>query len=118
MEFKQVILMRSDLGMGKGKMCAQAGHAAIIGCDIGNSNTVHSWKNEGMRKVVLKVNLPELTNIATALRENYIQCEEIIDFGLTQIEPKSITCLAIEPLCEDSPQGKYVNDLTKDLKLL
>ncbi len=63
MAIKQVIVVRTDLDMGKGKIAAQVGHACVLGAEhVRKSNP--EWFSEwwvGQEKVVLKVaNLKEL----------------------------------------------------------
>ena len=55
MEFKQVILVRADLKLPKGKMSAQAAHAAVDAVLKAEKEVVTTWKEAGMKKVVLKV---------------------------------------------------------------
>jgi len=58
MEFKQVILIRKDLGMGAGKVAAQAAHASVAALEKTQGqhpDWVEAWKESGMQKVVLKV---------------------------------------------------------------
>ena len=56
-EIKQVIAVRTDLGMGKGKIAAQVGHACVMGSEhVRKSHT--EWWSEwwgGQEKVVVKV---------------------------------------------------------------
>ena len=63
---KQVIVVRNDLGMGKGKIAAQVGHACVLGAEhVRKSNP--DWFEEwwgGQEKVVVKVDsLKELEQI-------------------------------------------------------
>lgn len=55
---KQVIVVRADLGMGKGKIAAQVGHACVLGAE--NVRKSHpEWFAKwwtGQEKIVLKVN--------------------------------------------------------------
>ena len=57
MAIKQVIVVRTDLDMGKGKIAAQVGHACVLGAEhVRKSNS--DWFSEwwkGQEKVVLKV---------------------------------------------------------------
>ena len=66
MAIKQVIVVRTDLDMGKGKIAAQVGHACVLGAEhVRKSNP--EWFSEwwsGQEKVVLKVaNLKELEQL-------------------------------------------------------
>ena len=54
-ELKQVILVRQDLKLPKGKACAQAAHAAVEAVLRSDSNTVSEWRRSGMAKIALKV---------------------------------------------------------------
>ena len=63
---KQVIIIRTDLDMGKGKIAAQVGHACVLGAEnVRKSNP--EWFSEWWKvqeKIVLKVSsLKELEQI-------------------------------------------------------
>ena len=55
------IVMRTDLGMSKGKLCAQAAHGALSAyrraCEGSklNRECAEAWERAGQTKVVLKV---------------------------------------------------------------
>ena len=56
-EIKQVIVVRTDIGMGKGKIAAQVGHACVLGAENvrkSNPNWFEKWWL-GQEKVVVKV---------------------------------------------------------------
>lgn len=116
-EYKQVIILRTDLGMGTGKKCAQACHAAVSSSNIvqrRNKRLWQSWINSGQKKVVLKVNsLEELEKIHRQVERAQIPCREIKDMGLTQLSPGTVTALGIGPVEENE-----VDKITGDLKLL
>lgn len=63
-EYKLVMLVRKDLKMGKGKIAAQCGHAAV-GCVLKAQKhdpvALNTWRYIGQAKVALSVdNLEEL----------------------------------------------------------
>ncbi|MFX1325417.1 MAG: peptidyl-tRNA hydrolase Pth2 [Promethearchaeota archaeon] len=116
-EYKQVILIRTDLKMGTGKKCAQSCHASVSASDIvrvQNKNVWKEWKNSGQKKVVLKVqNLEQLKELVKKLESNNFLHFIVKDAGLTQLSPGTITAIGIGPvLAED------VDKITGDLKLL
>ncbi len=54
-EYKQVIIIRTDLKMSTGKKCAQSCHASVQASDIVRiqQKTVwKNWKNSGQKKCV------------------------------------------------------------------
>ena len=56
--YKMVLCVRTDVGMKKGKMAAQAGHAAIAGykaCMASDPGGVAAWEAGGSTKVAVKV---------------------------------------------------------------
>ena len=55
MELKQVILVRTDLKMPKGKMAAQVAHASSSALLKSHKDDIKKWQEQGMKKVVLKV---------------------------------------------------------------
>jgi PTH2 family peptidyl-tRNA hydrolase len=99
--YKQTIVIRSDLGMGKGKIAAQSSHASLGAYKKvakAHPDVARAWEAEGQMKVVLKVQgEEELLEYYNKGKAAGIPCELIHDAGHTQVEPGSITCLAAGP---------------------
>jgi PTH2 family peptidyl-tRNA hydrolase len=116
-DYKQVIVVRKDLGMGTGKLAAQVAHAAVMAVEITkmrNLNWFSSWFRAGQAKVVVKVqNLDELIEIRKHAESLHLSVAEIRDSGLTQIPPGTVTCIGIGP----GPSG-LIDKVTNHLKLL
>lgn len=119
MKYKMAIVVRSDLGMSKGKLAVQVAHAAVSCALSANSSRDHiyalrSWFEEGQRKVCLKVEtLDELLALESLAMVMRIPFQKITDFGLTELPPNTITCLGIGPGLEED-----VNKITGSLKLV
>ena len=111
---KQAILIRTDLKMGKGKLCSQCCHASIAAFLKTDKETREEWIDRGMKKVVLKVsNEKELKNFARLARKEKIPTALISDAGLTQIESGTLTALGIGPAKDEK-----IDKITGKLKLL
>lgn len=113
---KQVIVVRTDLEMGKGKIAAQVGHACVLGAEhVRKSHP--SWFDEwwgGQEKVVVKVqSLKELEEIKRQAIDLDLPWSEVTDAGHTQIAPGTTTCISIGPAPEN-----LVDKITGNLKLL
>jgi PTH2 family peptidyl-tRNA hydrolase len=119
-KYKQVILIRSDVKMDCGKKCVQVAHASIMAFNlVDHTDVAYEWLINGMRKIVLKVNnMEELNNVIYLASRAGIRSATVIDAGLTQLEPNTITCVGFQPLSENSEECVRLNELTKDLKLL
>ena len=117
MEFKQVIVARTDLGMGKGKLAAQVAHASLAGVEEsmgGRHEWYEEWKEQGQAKVVVKAGSEsELTDLFKKAKALGLPSAIIQDRGLTQVEPGTATCLVIGP----APASE-VDRVTGHLKLL
>jgi peptidyl-tRNA hydrolase, PTH2 family len=117
-EIKQVIVVRSDLKMGKGKVAAQVAHAALDAAETGrrkHPDWYESWREQGQAKVVVKTDGGELAlqELQKQARSLGLPASLIQDKGLTQLEPGTTTCLAIGP----GPSGA-IDKITGELKLL
>lgn len=116
-ECKQVIVFRSDLKLGKGKIAAQAGHAAVSAAEEARKRHRgwwNAWLFEGQRKIAVKVkDENELLELEGQAEELGLPNALIIDRGLTEIPPDTVTCLGIGP----APAEK-IDRLTGDLSLL
>lgn len=101
-EYKQVILVRQDLKLPKGKLAAQVAHAsveAVLKCD---NDIVKAWRKEGMKKVVLKVkDEKELYKYMQQAKDEGISTAKITDAGKTVVAPGTVTTCGIGPDKED-----------------
>ncbi|WP_456474905.1 peptidyl-tRNA hydrolase Pth2 [Candidatus Pyrohabitans sp.] len=117
MEYKQVIVVRVDLKMTRGKICAQVAHASLGAAEVAmreHTEWYEAWKREGQKKVVVKGESQEhLGRLFQEAKELRIPCFLVRDAGLTQLPPGTTTALAIGP----APQEK-VDRITGELKLL
>lgn len=103
--YKQAIILRTDIGMSKGKMCAQAAHASLEAAlktlkvdKIHKSNILESWRKEGAKKVVLKVmSESALIKLRDQAVRAGLRSALIKDAGFTEIPAGTITALAIGP---------------------
>ena len=112
MEYKQAIIIRTDLGMGKGKIAAQAAHASVSSAE--KSSYKRDWISEGQKKTVLKIGgEKDLLLIFEDAKRQGLSASLIEDAGLTQIEAGTKTAVGIGP----APEGE-VDKITKNLKLL
>jgi peptidyl-tRNA hydrolase, PTH2 family len=115
--FKQVLVIRSDLEMGRGKAAVQCAHAAVSAAEEAR-NHLHSWwkswMEEGQLKVAVKVpDLDSVLDLERKGRSKGIPAHLVRDRGLTQVPPGTITCLGLGPAPAD-----IVDSLTGNLTLL
>ncbi|MFB6196784.1 MAG: peptidyl-tRNA hydrolase Pth2, partial [Halobacteriaceae archaeon] len=95
---KQAIVVRSDLGMGTGKLAAQVAHASLQAFQRASTAVQNTWTNEGATKVVLQVEgEDELMELATRARTSDIPHATVKDAGRTQLAPGTRTALGIGP---------------------
>ncbi|MFH1722574.1 MAG: peptidyl-tRNA hydrolase Pth2 [Candidatus Altiarchaeota archaeon] len=111
-EFKQVIVVRKDLNLSKGKLSAQVAHAAVTAA--GKSPFKGQWIHQGQKKSVLacedEAGLRELKKAAEDAR---LPCALIEDAGRTHLSPGTTTCLGIGPAPTEE-----IDKITGHLKLL
>lgn len=113
MGLKQAIVVRADLGMGKGKIAAQSSHASLSAYNICRSRdpkAAQAWEEEGQKKVVLKVaGEQELLELYEKMKRE-IPCALIRDAGHTQLEPGTATCFGAGP-ADEAKINKYAGHL-------
>ena len=111
---KQVIVLRTDLKLGKGKLIAQACHACLGALKLASKDVVEKWEKEGSKKVVVKVkSKKELLDVYEKAKEKGIPCFLVRDAGLTQVEPGTLTAVALGP-----DEDEKIDEITGKLKLL
>ncbi|TEY84250.1 hypothetical protein BOTCAL_0018g00270 [Botryotinia calthae] len=118
-ECKLVLVVRTDLGMTKGKIAAQCSHATLacyktISRQPVNSLILRRWEREGQAKVALQVKSEDELQILQAQAISLgVVAEQIADAGRTQIASGSHTVLGIGP----APKS-VIDQITGKLKLL
>jgi PTH2 family peptidyl-tRNA hydrolase len=133
---KQVIVMRKDLKMRKGKMIAQGAHASmkvffdrISFCDlveklddkliyemkIISTPEMKEWAMGIFKKICVGVDAEqELLDVYNKAHDAGLPCAKIVDAGLTEFHGvPTLTCCAIGPANEDK-----IDIITGHLKLL
>jgi PTH2 family peptidyl-tRNA hydrolase len=125
---KQVIVLRKDLNMRKGKMVAQGAHASMaavlnLGTEVEGdtividvkSKDVREWLLGSFKKVCVGVETEaELSEIYVKAKNAGLPCAFIVDSGRTEFNgvPTATAC-AVGPASEEE-----VDDITGHLTLL
>lgn len=113
-EYKQVILVRQDLKLTKGKMSAQVSHASVEALLKSHKDDVIKWREQGMKKAVLKIaDEKELLEYKRKAEDAGLVTALITDAGHTQLKPGTITCLGIGP-----DKAEKIDKITGQLKLI
>jgi peptidyl-tRNA hydrolase, PTH2 family len=122
MEAKQVIVIRRDLKMRRGKEIAQGSHASMEwliqkvrgGPAVRFSEAEHAWLNEGTVKVACQVDgEEEFRAIIKQAAEAGVRVHVITDMGRTEFHGvPTVTALAVGPDWADQ-----VDKVTGGLKL-
>lgn len=123
---KQVIVMRADLNMRKGKMVAQGAHASMKavldrGCvhdgqlHIPLDTNLDGWLNGSFTKICVKAeNLPDVLEAYHQALKLEIPSSLIVDSGKTEFGGmNTITCCAIGPADSD-----VIDTITGHFKLI
>ncbi|MDH2901121.1 MAG: peptidyl-tRNA hydrolase Pth2 [archaeon] len=116
-DLKQVIVVRTDLKMGKGKLAVQVAHASVSALEQARKlkpKWVEAWFAQNQRKICVKVSSDkELRILKGRIDDEELPSALIEDAGLTQLEPGTLTCLGIGPV-----PSEIADRYTGELKLL
>ena len=100
-QFKQVIVVRTDLKMSRGKIAAQTGHAAVSAAEEARKKCSDWWKAwiaEGQCKIAVRAESEqELLELEEKAKQSKLPTALIVDRGLTELPPDTMTCLGIGP---------------------
>jgi PTH2 family peptidyl-tRNA hydrolase len=116
---KLVFIVRTDIGIGKGKVASQCAHAAVSCYQqmINTSpETLRSWELMGQPKIVLKAEEDGeqyLLELCDKAKGAGLVTAIVRDAGKTQVESGTVTVLGIGP-----GKSALIDQITKQLKLL
>lgn len=110
---KQVIIIRSDLKMRKGKMIAQGAHASLNAYLKAPKTSQEEWMNTGHAKICVRVDTKDHLLSLYEQAASVLPCALIEDWGLTEFHgERHFTALAIGPA-----PANLIDPITRDLKL-
>jgi len=113
---KMVLVVRTDLGMTKGKVAAQCAHAALDCYKKAvkrHQDALNAWETTGQTKVCLKIDSEAaLLDLAAEAKKNGINFGVVRDAGRTQVDAGSLTVLGIGPA-----KIEQIDKITGHLKL-
>ncbi len=104
-QLTMAIITRADLKLSKGKLAAQAAHAAVDAALTSSkvaAKQLADWRANGARKIVVVArNLKHLKRIYGEARADGLVAEMISDAGHTEIPAGTVTVVAIGPAERD-----------------
>lgn len=110
---KQAIVARADIGMSEGKLAAQVAHASLSAYEDTSTSARKEWKGSGQKKIVLQADSEsQLFALAEKAETEGVPHAVVRDAGHTQLDPGTVTALAVGPAAEDR-----VDAVTGDLSL-
>ena len=122
---KQVIIVREDLNMSRGKIAAQVAHASTMALlSMSNRNAgvivmrqnkdLDNWLNSGYTKIVLGISSEEkLLALYAKVLCMGLPCYLVLDEGRTELDKPEFTAVGIGPI-----KSKIIDPVTRRLKLL
>lgn len=112
---KQVLVIRRDLGMRKGKMIAQGAHASRYAAAASLATDVGAWERAGQPKIVVSAaSFDELNTVLCDARRAGLIAVEVIDEGRTEFAGRrTFTAVGIGPAPDDQ-----IDPITRRLPLL
>ena len=111
---KQVILVRQDLKLPKGKLAVQCAHASLEAALESSKDNLNKWRRQGSKKVVLKVkDEDELLSFYKQAVEAKLKAILIRDAGRTVLKPGTTTAVSIGPDDEEK-----IDKITGKLKMV
>jgi PTH2 family peptidyl-tRNA hydrolase len=102
-EFVMYVLLRTDLGMPKGKLVAQGGHAihlAIRDAELsGNLEWLSAWEIGSYTKIALRLDdADHLERVCNALVAAGICHVRVVDEGRTAVATGTTTAVGLHPV--------------------
>ncbi|XP_076383581.1 peptidyl-tRNA hydrolase 2, mitochondrial [Megalopta genalis] len=113
--YKLILVIRTDLKMGKGKIAAQCAHAAVSAYKAATKHPkiLDAWEESGQAKITVKVDSEDaLKEIAKQARSIGLLANVVQDAGHTQVAPGSRTVCAVGP-----GPAPLIDQVTGHLKL-
>lgn len=110
---KQVIAIRKNLEMRRGKEIAQGAHASRYAAKRADGSVTADWEQSGQTKIVVGIGGEEEALELHQAASGNVPVALVRDAGHTEVEAGTVTAVAIGPA-----RSEDVDVYTGDLKLL
>ncbi len=111
---KQVLVLRKDLNMRKGKMIVQGAHASIHSMFESEPDWLNEWEETGTTKIAVSVDsLEQLNLIYDQAKAAHLPTAIILDAGRTEFKEPTFTAVGIGPA-----PAELIDKITGTLSLL
>ncbi len=95
---KQVIAVRTDVGMSDGKLVAQACHASVGAYRNAESSVRNRWEADGAKKVAVTIGGEEAAmELFRDAQAHGLAGYVVKDAGETELEPGTVTAVGVGP---------------------
>lgn len=112
--YKQVIAVRTDIGMSVGKIAAQAAHASVGALELARgTDEANHWLDAGGLKVVVAICGDDVAPLMSRAFNMSVLAYIVRDAGRTEVPAGTVTCLAFGP-----GKASRIDRITGDLRLL
>lgn len=112
-DLKQVIVLRDDLEMSRGKMISQACHASLEAYERASKDDAGEWRSKGAKKIALQKGDRSLEEMFEEAKRMGLPAYLVKDAGHTEVEPGTVTALGIGPGDKDK-----IDQISSELKLI
>lgn len=110
---KQVIIVRDDIDMSRGKAVAQGSHVSVLSTRDTNEKIVNEWISNGGKKITLKIDSEaDLLDLIRRADKKDLPTATIRDLGYTELEENTLTAGCIGPANESE-----IDSITGNLSL-
>ena len=112
-ELKQVIVLRTDLGISTGKMIAQGAHASLKAYKESDEEVRDDWESKGAKKIAVEADQSTLQEKLAEAKTLQIPAALVKDAGHTEVSSGTVTALGIGPA-----ESSKIDQITGELKLI
>lgn len=96
-EYKQAIILRTDLDISEGKAIAQGAHASVFALDAASEDAYKEWRPTATKITLAAKDEAQLRSLREDAEERDLPTSLVSDQGRTELETNTVTALAVGP---------------------
>lgn len=96
-EYKQSIILRTDLDLSTGKAVAQGAHASVFALEDATDDARDEWLPTATKITLAADDEAQLRSLRADAEEHDLPTSLVSDQGRTELETNTVTALAVGP---------------------